>query len=408
MNNYKQVIAAVVLLISLSAVASGTADSAAPAAYRHAGEDIGTVRQVYDGKLYPDIQVNTFRNIDRLFPSRTVARGSVISQLPLSPQPLKDFAYSVDGQTYDLYDVLSMNRVSGLLIIKNGAIVFEQYLLGNGPDTRWMSMSVVKSITATLIGAAIQDGLINSIDDPIVNYLPRFNGTAYDGVTVKHLLQMSSGVAWNETYTDPASDRRRMLEAQLSQQPGAILDLMASLPRAAKPGTLWNYSTGETQVAGALVRAATGKPVAQYLSEKIWSKLGMQADASWWLQSPDGLEIGGSGLSATLRDYARLGLFWLNDGVIRTDSKTQRVLPPGWMQAASSRQLIGGKTIDYGYMLWPMHGNSYAAEGIFGQYLFVDPDKQLVVAMWSAQSKPLYRAGLNEYAFLQALSAHFQ
>lgn len=383
------------------------ASTAADIEYRHAQEDIGTVRQIYDGKLYPDIQVNTFRNIDRLFPTRKVARGTVVSELPLSKQPLQDFAYSVDGQTYDLYDVLSMNRVSGLLIIKNGEIVFEKYLLGNTPDTRWMSMSVVKSITATLIGAAIQDGFIRSIDDPIVNYLPRFNGSAYDGVTVKHLLQMSSGVAWNETYTDPASDRRRMLEAQLSQQPAAVLNLMASLPRAAAPGTIWNYSTGETQVAGALVRAATGKPVAQYLSEKIWSKLGMQADANWWLQSADGLEVGGSGLSATLRDYARLGLFWLNDGVISTDGKPQRVLPEGWMKAASSRQLIGGKTVDYGYMLWPLHGNSYAAEGIFGQYLFVDPDKQLVVAMWSAQSKPLHRAGLDEYSFLKALSDFF-
>ena len=384
------------------------ASTAADIEYRHAAEPIGTVRQVYDGKLYPDIQVNTFRNIDRLFPTRTIARGTVVSQLPLSKQPLQDFVYSVDGQSYDLYDVLLMNRVSGLLIIKNGEIVFEKYLLGNDRDTRWMSMSVVKSITATLIGAAIQDGFIRSIDDPIVNYLPHFNGTAYDGVTVKHVLQMSSGVAWNETYTDPASDRRRMLEAQLSQQPDAVLNLMASLPRAAAPGTVWNYSTGETQVAGALVRAATGKPVAQYLSEKIWSKLGMQADANWWLQSADGLEVGGSGLSATLRDYGRLGLFWLNDGVVTTDGKPQRVLPKGWMKAASSRQLIGGKTVDYGYMLWPLHGNSYAAEGIFGQYLFVDPDKQLVVAMWSAQSKPLYRAGLNEYRFLQALSEHFQ
>lgn len=392
-----------VLLLLSSFAAAGTP-------YRHATEDIGTVRQIYDGKLYPDIQVNTFRNIDRLFPTRTVARGTVVSELPLSKQPLEDFAYSVDGQSYDLFDVLSMNRVSGLLIIHNGDIVFEKYLLGNDQHTRWMSMSmsVVKSITASLIGAAIQDGFINSIDDPIVNYLPRFQGSAYDGVTVKHLLQMSSGVAWNETYTDATSDRRRMLEAQLSQQPGAILKLMATLPRAAKPGTVWNYSTGETQLAGALVQAATGKPVAQYLSEKIWSKLGMQADANWWLQAPDGLEIGGSGLSATLRDYARLGLFWLNDGVISLDGKVQRVLPEGWMQAASSRQQIGGKTVDYGYMLWPLHGNSYAAEGIFGQYLFVDPDTKLVVAMWSAQSKPLYRAGLNEYRFLQALSEHFQ
>lgn len=400
---------AIAVLLAFSSPAS-LAESASTTdkEYRHAKEPIGTVRQLYDGKLYPDIQVNTFRNIDRLFPTRTVARGKTVTTLPLSKQPLQDFSYSVDGKTYDLYDVLSMNRVSGMLIIHRGDIVFEQYLLGNNEHSRWMSMSVVKSITATLIGAAIHDGHISSIDDPIINYLPRFKGTAYDGVTVKHLLQMSSGVAWNETYTDPASDRRRMLEAQISQQPGAISELMASLPRAAQPGTVWNYSTGETQLAGALVRSATGKPVAQYLSEKIWSKLGMQADANWWLESENGLEIGGSGLSATLRDYARLGLFLLNDGVINTANGSERVLPQGWMATAGSRQVIGGETVDYGYMFWPMHGRSYAAEGIFGQYLFVDPDKQLVVVMWSAQAKPLNRAGLNEYTFLQALSDHFK
>lgn len=400
---------AVAVLLAFSSPASLTeSTSTAGKEYRHAKEPIGTVRQLYDGKLYPDIQVNTFRNIDRLFPTRTVARGNTVTTLPLSKQPLQDFSYSVDGKTYDLYDVLSMNRVSGMLIIHRGDIVFEQYLLGNDEHSRWMSMSVVKSITATLIGAAIHDGHISSVDDPIVNYLPRFKGTAYDGVTVKHLLQMSSGVAWNETYTDVTSDRRRMLEAQISQQPGAISELMASLPRAAQPGTVWNYSTGETQLAGALVRSATGKPVAEYLSEKIWSKLGMQADANWWLESENGLEIGGSGLSATLRDYARLGLFLLNDGVINTANGSERVLPQGWMATAGSRQVIGGETVDYGYMFWPMHGRSYAAEGIFGQYLFVDPDKQLVVAMWSAQAKPLNRAGLNEYTFLQALSDHFK
>lgn len=390
-------------VLALLLLVTGLAGAAEPL-YRHAGEDIGTVRQVYDGKLYPDIQVNTFRNIARLFPTRTVARGDTVSELPLSDTPLQAFSYTVADNTYDLYDVISMNRVSGMLIIRHGEIVFENYFLGNDQHTRWMSMSVAKSVTATLIGAAIQDGAINSIDDQIVTYLPRFKGSAYDGVTVRNLLQMTSGVAWNETYTDPASDRRRMLEAQIAQQPGAILDLMAALPRAAKPGTVWNYSTGETHVAGALVQAATGKPVADYLSEKIWSKLGMQADASWWLESPNGLEVGGSGLSATLRDYARFGLFLLNDGVIQQ----QRVLPAGWIKAASSAKVVAGETVNYGYMLWPMHGNSYAAEGIFGQYVFVDPDKQLVVVMWSAQSKPLGRAGLDEYTFLKALSAFFQ
>ena len=390
---------ATLLLCLLFACSASTAETA----YRHANETIGTVREVYDGKLYPDIQVNTFRNIDRLFPSRTVKRGNTVLELPQSKNPLQQFSYDVDGKQYDLYDVLSMNRVSGMLILHQGEVVFEKYLLGNDQHTRWMSMSVAKSVTATLIGAAIQDGAIKNIDDPIVNYLPRFKNTAYDGVTVRQLLQMRSGVAWNETYTDPTSDRRRMLEAQINQKPGAILDLMASLPRAAEPGSVWNYSTGETQVAGALVQAATGKPVAEYLSEKIWAKLGMQADASWWLESPDGLEIGGSGLSATMRDYGRFGLFLLYDGII----DQQRVLPPGWLDAASRAQRINGKKVEYGYMLWPLHGRSYAAEGIFGQYVFVDPAKQLVVVVLSAQAKPLNRAPLDEHTFLRALSEHF-
>jgi CubicO group peptidase (beta-lactamase class C family) len=391
------------IVISLLILPAFTPVQAAEPAYRHAGEPIGTVRQVYDGKLYPDIQVNTFRNIDRLFPTRLVARGETVSELPRSDRPLDDFSYTVGDQAYDLYDVLSLNRVSGLLIVRNGEIQFEKYLLGNDEHTRWMSMSVVKSMTATLIGTAIRDGYIASIDDPIVNYLPRFEGTAYDGVTVRNLLQMTSGVAWNETYTDPSSDRRRMLEAQIAQQPGAILDLMAALPRAAEPGTRWNYSTGETQVAGALVRAATGMPVADYLSEKIWSKAGMESDATWWLESPDGLEVGGSGLSATLRDYARFGIFLLNDGVINGE----RMLPEGWIEAASTPKMVAGEKVDYGYMLWPLHGRSYAAIGIFGQFVFVDPDRNLVVAMWGAQSKPVGREGLDEYLFLQALSEYF-
>jgi CubicO group peptidase (beta-lactamase class C family) len=379
------------------------ADAPPAGDHGHADEPIGSVREVYDGRLYPDIQVNTFRNIDRLFPTRVVARGADVRPLPAGEPALEDFRFEHEGKTYDLYDVLSLNRVSGLIVIADDAVVFEKYLLGNDADTRWMSMSVVKSMTAMLIGAAIHDGHIGSIDDPITDYLPRFEGSAYDGVTVRHLLQMTSGVAWNETYTDPSSDRRQMLEAQIGQQPGDILDLMASLPRAAEPGTRWNYSTGETHVAGALVAAATGMPVADYLSEKIWSKAGMQSDATWWLESPGGLEVGGSGLSATLRDYARFGQFLLEDGVIGET----RVLPEGWMATAGQPKVVAGKEIEYGYMLWPLHDNSYAAIGIFGQFVFVDPDRDLVVAMWSAQPKPVDRHGIDEYVFLEALSGYF-
>ncbi|MDH5622249.1 MAG: beta-lactamase family protein, partial [Gammaproteobacteria bacterium] len=353
--------------------------------YRHAGEEIGSVREIYDGKLYPDVQVNTFRNIDRLFPTRTVQRGDSVRALAYNESNLDDFAFTHDDKSYDLYDVISLNRVSGLIILHGGEVKFEKYFLGNDAETRWMSMSVVKSMTAILVGAAIKDGYIESLDDPIVRYLPQMTGSAYDGVSVRNLIQMASGVAWNETYTDPGSDRRRMLEAQIGQRPGDILDLMASLPRAAEPGMRWNYSTGETHVVGALVAAATNRPVAAYLSDKIWSKAGMEADANWWLESPGGLEVGGSGLSATLRDYARFGLFMLEDGLI----DGARVLPEGWMSEAGSRKTIDGEIVEYGYMLWPLHGNSYAAIGIFGQFVFVDPDNDLVIAMWGAQSKPL-------------------
>ena len=211
----------------------------------HAHEPIGNVRQVYDGALMPDIQVNTFRNIDRLFSTRTVEHGSTVYPLPWSAEPLTSLTFESDGETYDLFDYVSLNRISGLIAIKDGQIVYETYQLGNSENSRWMSMSIVKSITATLVGAAIKDGYIESIDDEVTKYVAELKGSAYEGVSVRNLLQMASGVEWNETYTDPASDRRRLLEAQISQTPGGMLDVMdgLSLPTSSagwRPGCPWS------------------------------------------------------------------------------------------------------------------------------------------------------------------------
>jgi CubicO group peptidase (beta-lactamase class C family) len=367
--------------------------------YPHEDEPIGSVREAYDGTLFPDIQVNTFRNIHRLFATRTVRAGYGPYPLPVAEEQLGNFRFESRGRTWHLSDFLSLNRVSGLIVIRDGQIRFEQYLLGNSRDTKWMSMSVVKSIVATLVGVAVNDGHIDSIDDPLTTYLPQFEGTAYDGVTVRHLLQMASGVAWNETYTDPDSDRRAMLDAQISQVPGSILDLMANLDRAAAPGTRHNYSTGETQVVGALVAAATGRHVADYLSEKIWQPFGMESDARWWLDAPDGLEIGGSGLSATLRDYARFGLYMLNEGRIYGEA----TLPPGWVAAATSPKTIGGESVGYGYMWWPLDDGAYSAIGIFGQFVYVHPASNTVIAMWGAQPKPVGTDVVDEYDFFNAV-----
>lgn len=373
----------------------------------HAGERIGTVQQVYDGALLPDIQVNTFRNIDRLFPTHAVRRGNRVHPLPAGDRPLRNVPFTSDGKSYDLHDYVSLNRVSGLLVLKDGRIAFETYQLGNTDRTRWMSMSVVKSITATLIGAAIRQGHIRSIDDPITRYLPQFAGSAYDGVTVRHLLQMASGVQWDETYTDPKSDRRRMLDVQTAQQPGGVLALMARLPRAATPGSRWNYSTGETHVAGALLRAAVRRPLAEYLSDRIWARFGMESDATWWVESPDGLEVGGSGLSATLRDYGRLGLFLLEGG----RAGGEQILPDGWIQEASTPKVVNGKPVDYGYMLWPIpgargtiHEGAFEARGIFGQHVYANPRERVVIVVWSALPKPTGRATVRDNDFFAAVS----
>jgi CubicO group peptidase (beta-lactamase class C family) len=372
-------------------------------------EAIGTVRQMYDGALTPDLAVSTFRNIDRLFPTRTIAKGSSSSAFVKHEKQITDLSFKSGQGTYGLSDFIAQNRISGLLVLKDGKVALERYELGNTEKTRWMSMSIAKSISSTLVGAALKDGVIASLDDQVTRYVPKLVGSAYDGVTVKQVLTMTSGVRWNETYTDPASDRRAMLEAQISQKPGAILELMAKLPRAAEPGTRFNYSTGETQILGEILRGAIKRPLAEYLSEKIWKKYGMEADSNWWLESPEGLEIAGSGLSATLRDYGRFGQFFMNGGI----ANGEKVLPDNWLADATSPVVLkdGTKLNGYGYMWWldgapagAINEGAFNAIGIFGQTIHVNPKERLVVVVWSARTQPDAPAPINESAFFGAVA----
>ncbi len=398
------------LLAACATTSSGTAVARTQAPYvnPHATDSIGTVRQMYDGALTPALAITTFRNIDRLFPTRVVAHGDRSYPLPAASTPLRDVTVVSQGTRYDLDDYLRLNRVSGLLVLKNGSVALERYAYGNGPQTRWMSMSIAKSITSTLIGATIEDGAIRSIDDPVTKYVPRLAGGAYDGVTIRHLLMMASGVRWNETYTDRTSDRRRLLEVQIAQRPDGAVDLMRGLSRAAPAGSVNNYSTGETQIAGEVVRGATGKTLAAYLSEKIWRPFGMETDATWWLDSPDGHEIGGSGFSATLRDYGRFGLFFLGGGV----AGGVRVLPSGWTTDASTpKTLTGGAHIDYGYMWWPspaarntINDGAFSAVGIFGQAIYINPREHVVIVQWSAHTKPTAGEVIDSDDFFGAVS----
>lgn len=379
-----------------------------PEPYPHAAEPIGSVRQSYDGALSPELAITTFRNFDRLFPARRVPRSTTVRSLPAASEPLDGFPIPIGGATWTLPQFLERNRVSGLLVLQAGRVKLELYRYGNTPQTRWMSMSVAKSLTATLTGAAIRDGHIRRLDDRVTGYLPELAGTDWEGVTLRQVLTMSSGLGWSETYTDPASDRRRLLEAQIAQRPGALLAVMAGLHRVAPPGAINNYSTGETQVAGEVLRAAVGMPLADYLAARVWGPAGMEADATWCLDSPDGHEIGGSAFNATLRDYGRLGLFLLDEA----RPGGARVLPEGWVREAGSPQrLADGALIDYGLLWWPgtsvaaRADGAFMAQGIHGQYLYLNPALDAVVVMWSARPEPSGGDYLDDEAFLDAVAA---
>jgi CubicO group peptidase (beta-lactamase class C family) len=375
---------------------------------------LSDAREVFDGRMMPSNEVATFSHSDTLFPTNTVARGEDVRQLLHGSDAAKvrveNLRFQSGGEAFDLYDYLADDRVAGLLILKDGKVVMEDYELGIGPDTRWISFSMAKSISSTLVGAALKQGLIASIDDPVTKYVPALKGGVYDVVTVRNLLLMASGVKWDETYTDPKSDRRKLLDLQLEGQPGTIVAFMKALPRAGAPGTIWNYSTGESFLVGALLEGATHKPLATYLSETLWSKLGMEQEATWWLESNDGMGLAGSGLGATLRDYARFGKFVLDGGLL--DGK--RIVPDGWFEEAGKAHMIGGKSVDYGYLWWPLakgegvdpiQAGAFEARGIFGQHMYINPAEKLVIVVLSARPKPdPRRSPVPDAAFFEAVA----
>lgn len=379
--------------------------------YRHAKEKIGTINNIYNGDMFLDTAINTFRNIERLFPTRTIPASSrpkpfkkSVSSLHPFKSKIQDTTVDITEQYYDIYDYITLNSITGIVILKDGSLVYENYFHGNGPDTRWMSMSVAKSITSTLVGVAIKDGYINSIDDPTVKYVPKLKGSAYEDTTVRQILGMNSGVKWDETYTNPKSDRRNFLEAQISQKPGALIEVLAKLPRIEEPGAVHNYSTGETTIASEIVIGATQKKLSTYLSEKIWEPYGMESKAAWWLDSLNGNEIGGSGFSATLRDYARFGQFFLDKGKI--DGKY--ILPDYWFDLASQPTVLkNGEFVNYGYMWWPAwtekskQHNAFQAIGIHGQVIHIDPHEKVVIALSSARPKPVGTKPIDDMLFLE-------
>lgn len=348
----------------------------------------------------PNIQVEGFLHWDRIFATRRIPRSPRPSALLRAPNEL-DVRFQDQGRTCDVDDLMRDEHLSGLLVLKDGEILIERYALGLSPDHRWQSSSMVKSITSTLIGAALHDGLIASLDDPMTKYLSDFAGTAYDGVTVKHLLNMTAGIAWTEDYEDLKADvAEHYIKPIAEQRAGYIATYLKTLKRIDPPGAQFYYNTGDTFLLSLILSKVTGKTVADYCADKIWGPAGMELDGYFMLESDDGQEITGSCSGASLRDYGRFGLLMLNDGVTPDGV---RVLPLGWTSEATAPSApnfhkdIGARPrldtsafTGYGYLWWVHHPGTFMALGAYGQWIHVEPASGLVFVMVGAMPRETF------------------
>jgi CubicO group peptidase (beta-lactamase class C family) len=341
-----------------------------------------------------------FAAMESLFLTRTARAGSRPRTLAAG-QALT--AYAAGGaRAAEFEQFVRTQKVAGVLVLHDGLVRLERHALTGGPQTRWHSFSIAKSITSTLVGAAMKDGHIRSLDDPVTRYIAGLRGSAYEGVTVRQLLTMTSGVQWNEDYTDLQSDVARMY----AEPPDPGFDMTVSyvrkLPREAPPGTTWVYKTSETNLVGVLVAEATNRPLADYLSEKIWRPYGMERDAEWMVDDV-GHEQGGCCLAMTLRDLGRFGQFIVDGARIGGVP----IVPETWLAEATRNQLAAiGSGTAYGYLWWPRNAGAFEGRGIYGQTLHIDPARRLVIAINSAAEHPTGREqGRARQEFIAAVTA---
>lgn len=380
-------IALVPLLFTSSAIAQGARPLVDPESLRRSSFTWSQAELEYG-----------FSHWDAVFSGRVVPRGENVRKLPLG-KPLSAFGPGTPGsQTLEQY--IADEKVAGLLVMQDGKVRLERYALGYSAAGRWTSQSVAKSMTSTLVGTAIKDGFIHSLDDTITTYITGLKGSAYDSVTIRQLLTMTSGVKWTENYTDASSDIARFYIAPITLGLNATVSYMRRLPAEAPPGQKWVYKTGETHLLGVLVTSATKQTLADYLSARIWAPLGMEQYAVWGTDRTMH-ELGGCCLSASLRDYARFGQFVLNNGII----DGQSVVPNGWFENATKRHFATTYAErGYGYQWWTFDDGTFAAIGIHGQFLLIDRARRMVVAInsaWPEATSPKRNA--TRAAFLKVL-----
>lgn len=330
-------------------------------------------------------QHENFGRLREFIPTSMMTAAQTPNVFRVGPPISLPQSYVYLGETRATETFLAETDTMALLVLQDGALRHERYASFGGADMQWISMSVAKSFISAALGIAVADGAIRSIDEPVTHYVPELAGSAYDGVRIKDILQMSSGAGWNEDYSDPNSDINRF--AEVSASGGAMSGFVATLRRENAPGTVNHYNSMDTQVLGMLLKAATGRPIADYMQEKLWHPLGMESDG-YWLCDDTGMEMAYAGLNATARDYAKIGELFRLGG--RWNGR--QIVPEAWVKASvtpDAPHLLPGVSdpmFGYGYQWWVIDGaeGEYAAIGVYNQFVYVNPARDVTIAKLSA------------------------
>ena len=349
----------------------------------------------------------TFQHMDQMFATRAVEAGDEVWELPSKPVSLEG-EYALGDRKLALEEALEATATNALVVIKDGNIVFETYRNGSDENTRFITYSVAKSYVSTLIGLALADGAIKSLDDKVTDYLPEMEGSGYARATIRDLLRMRSGVDWLEVY-EFGSDTQltQVHDNSLVAYRYRWCDYAANESRDGpnKPDAVFNYATLDTSVLGCILEKAVGKTGAEYMSEKLWGPAGMEADAYWMLDGPDsvGREFYGAGLNATARDHARFGLMFLNGG----QANGKQVVPAAWVKEATVpdggyEPTAEGEPLGYQYQWWTYaDSDTYAALGLHHQFIYIDPANNMVIVKISHTAEPVGRDEENLQLFEQ-------
>lgn len=328
----------------------------------------------------------TFQSMDRIFDVRRVGRTGPVAALARADSALPDYSYK--GVKYTSAQFMDRTFTNAFLVIRDGLIVYEQYRNNSDDHTRFISFSMAKSVTSILIGIAIDKGLIHSIEDPVTDYAPELRGTAFDGTTIRNLLEMRSGTDYEERYDfgENPSLAAQVFEKTLVQNVRRFADFASDTKRMFKPGERFNYSTLDTAILGLILERAVKQPIATFSQTNLWEPMGMEFDGFWLLDGVPGVgrELNGMGYNAALRDFGRLGLMMLNDGRVGQ----RQIVSSDWVAESTRFVPIDSDApapgVGYGFQWWfPERASAFAALGLQGQYIYVDKPSRTVIVKLS-------------------------